>query len=76
MMTTAPSIETPIRKAPSRRLSVALRDRHYDALITAAVIAAILFPPLLILLGLSWFALTNPSTFWMLVSLYFQSNAT
>jgi len=75
MMTTAPSIETPIRKAPSRRLSVTSRDHHCDALITAAIIAALLFPPLLILLGLSWLALTKPSTFWMLVSLYFQSNA-
>lgn len=75
MMTTAPSIETPTRKAPSRRLSVALRDRHDDVLITAVVIAAMLLPPLLILLGLSWLALTAPSTFWMLVSLYFQSNA-
>jgi len=75
MMTTAPSIETPVRKAPSRHLSVTLQDHHYDALIAAAVMAAILFPPLLIVLGLSWLALTDPSTFWMLVSLYFQSNA-
>lgn len=75
MMTTAPSIETPIRKASSHPLPVTLRDRHYDALITAGVIAVLLFPPLLILLGLTWLTLTDPSTFWMLVSLYFQSNA-
>jgi uncharacterized RDD family membrane protein YckC len=75
MMTTAPSIETPIRKAPSRRLSATLQDHHYDALITAAVMAAILLPPLLILLGLTWLALTDPSTIWMMVSLYFQSDA-
>jgi hypothetical protein len=74
MMMTAPSIET-IRKAPSRPLSVTLQDHHYDALITAAVVATILFPPLLILLGLSWLAFTEPSTLWMLVGLYFQSNA-
>ncbi len=75
MMTTTPSIETQIRKASSRPLPATLRDRHCDALITAGVVAAILFPPLLILLGLTWLALTAPSTFWMLVSLYFQTNA-
>lgn len=74
-MVTASTVKSPVRAAPSHPLSAALRDHHCDALITAAIVAAILFPPLLMLLGLSWLALTDPSTFWMLVSLYFQSGA-
>lgn len=72
-MAAAHSIEASSRKAPSHPLSAMASRHRHDGIIAASVIAVILFPPLLILLGISWLAITDPSTFWMVVSLYFQT---
>lgn len=73
-MAAAPA-KPPIVQAPSpSNATAAHHHRRRASLIMGAVLAAILFPLILILLGLSWLALKDPSTLWMLVSLYFQAH--
>lgn len=74
-MATAAFSDSADREKPPCAFATRPSNYRRDALITAGVLTGILFPPMLILLGLSSLALVDSSKLWMMLNLFFQAVA-
>jgi len=74
-MATAAFPDSAEREKPPCAFATPRSNYRRDALITAVVLTGILFPLLLILLGLSWLALVDSSTLWMTLNVFLQAGS-